>query len=106
MTEQITFLRFAEMRRRSGLTKSVLYRRMAAGLFPRPIAISERGRAWREDVIDAYNRLIASGASAKTIAAYCKSVEPHFEVRLSGEQRRSQSMPRVGVTTLERILDS
>lgn len=101
MNEKITFIRFAEMRRRSGLSKSALYRRMADGLFPKPIAISERGRAWREDVIDEYNRLVASGALSETIAAFCKSVEPHFEVRLSDKKRGSS--PPVRARSQERI---
>lgn len=76
MLQQISFIRLSEVSRRSALPKSSLYRRMAAGLFPKPIAISERARGWREDVIDEYNRLVASGASEEAISAYCSSVAP------------------------------
>ncbi|WP_374725582.1 helix-turn-helix transcriptional regulator [Tardiphaga robiniae] len=76
MSHQISFLRFPDVLRRSALPKSSMYRRMSAGLFPRPFAISERGRAWREDVIDGYNRLIACGATDEAIRTYCASVAP------------------------------
>lgn len=96
MSAPITFIRFPEVKRRTALPKSVLYRRMATGLFPKSVSLAGRSRAWREDVIEGYNQLIASSAPNDVVAAYCKSVEPHFNVRLSGERR-------VRVTALERI---
>lgn len=77
-SQQITFIRRPEVLKRSGLRKTLMYERIRAGLFPKPIAISERGRAWREDVIDEYNRLIASGATDEAISNYCASVAPRI----------------------------
>jgi prophage regulatory protein len=90
--QQITFIRRPEVLERSGLRKTLMYERMHAGLFPHPIAISERGRAWREDVIDEYNRLIASGATADAIIAFCASVAPPI---IKKPLKRIHSMTRI-----------
>jgi len=39
---------------RSGLSRSSIYARVAAGTFPRPIAIGPRAVAWPSDAIDAW----------------------------------------------------
>ena len=38
----------------TGLNRRTLYRYVKAGKFPRPVAIGERARAWREDDIRAW----------------------------------------------------
>jgi prophage regulatory protein len=94
MSEQITFIRQPDVQRRSGLRKSSLYRRMQAGLFPKPISLSERSVGWREDVIDDYNRLIASGASEEAIRAFVKSLSPEENPKPKRARRGAQERVR------------
>ncbi|MER8524806.1 AlpA family phage regulatory protein [Mesorhizobium sp. M0522] len=46
-----TFIRRAEVERRTGLKSSSIYERMAAGDFPRPIRIGPKAVAWDETEI-------------------------------------------------------
>ena len=37
-----------------GISRAGIYRRLEAGTFPIPVPLSERGRAWRSDELDAW----------------------------------------------------
>jgi prophage regulatory protein len=50
------FLRIAEVLRRTGLTRSTLYRKIAAGSFPRQVMISARCIGWRESAVNQWIR--------------------------------------------------
>jgi prophage regulatory protein len=39
---------------KTGLSRSMLYRRMAQGAFPRQISITDRCVGWRESAVDAW----------------------------------------------------
>ena len=47
-------LRIKAVLARTGLTRSTLYRKMAAGTFPRNMRISTRCMGWRESAIAAW----------------------------------------------------
>jgi prophage regulatory protein len=49
-------LRLHTVLERTGLTRSTLYRKIAAGSFPRQIAISARCTGWRESAIETWIR--------------------------------------------------
>jgi prophage regulatory protein len=50
----VSLLRLPEVKRRTGLSKTEIYRRMAANLFPRQRKISPRVAAWPDNLIDAW----------------------------------------------------
>ncbi len=47
-------LKIEEVAARVALSKSTIYARIRSGVFPKPIALGERRRAWPEDEIDAW----------------------------------------------------
>jgi prophage regulatory protein len=49
-----SLLRLPAVRVRTGLSRTSIYARVAAGTFPRPIHIGPRAVAWPSDVIDAW----------------------------------------------------
>ena len=53
-TDQDVLLTRREVERRTGLSRSTLYRKMRDGSFPVPLKISERAVRWRESDIRAY----------------------------------------------------
>ncbi|MCY3727449.1 MAG: AlpA family phage regulatory protein [Nitrospira sp.] len=54
LTEQDVLLTRREVERRTGLSRSTLYRKMREGTFPVPLKVSERAVRWRERDIRAY----------------------------------------------------
>ena len=53
-TGNLTLLRLREVCRRTGLSRSVLYRRIAAGDFPAPVKLGKRASAWPEHEVAAW----------------------------------------------------
>ncbi|MDE0146115.1 MAG: AlpA family phage regulatory protein [Nitrospira sp.] len=53
-TDQDVLLTRREVERRTGLSRSTLYRKMREGTFPVPLKVSERAVRWRESDIRAY----------------------------------------------------
>jgi prophage regulatory protein len=49
-----TLLRLPQVKGRTGLSRSEIYRRIAVGTFPAPIKLGERARAWPEHEITAW----------------------------------------------------
>jgi prophage regulatory protein len=49
-------IRIAEVRRRTGLTRSTLYRKVSTGTFPGKVRISTRCVGWRESDVEAWLR--------------------------------------------------
>ena len=49
-----SLLRLADVRRRTGMSRTLIYRRMEAGTFPRPIPISQGLVAWYESDVDGW----------------------------------------------------
>jgi prophage regulatory protein len=47
-----TFLRLTQVKSRTGLSRSEIYRRIAMGEFPNQIKLGPRASAWIEDEID------------------------------------------------------
>jgi prophage regulatory protein len=65
-------LRLAEVIRATGLRRSSIYERVAAGTFPRPIRLSERAVGWLAPEVSAWvhERIAArDGAAASPDAA-------------------------------------
>ena len=57
MTDQPDrILRIAEVLKRTGLTRSTLYRKVASGSFPRQVMISTRCIGWRESAVNGWIR--------------------------------------------------
>ena len=54
LTDQDVLLTRREVERRTGLSRSTLYRKMREGTFPVPVKISERAVRWRDSDIRAY----------------------------------------------------
>ena len=54
LTDQDVLLTRCEVERRTGLSRSTLYRKMRDGTFPVPLKVSERAVRWREREICAY----------------------------------------------------
>ena len=50
----LCLLRLPEVRQRTRLSRSELYRRICAGTFPRPIKLGERVSAWAENEVTAW----------------------------------------------------
>jgi prophage regulatory protein len=50
-TKPKRFLRSKEVQRRTGLSTSTLYDKMARGEFPKPVSLGPQIRAWLEDEI-------------------------------------------------------
>jgi len=48
------FMRMAEVRERTGLTRGTIYDRMADGTFPRSISLGKTIVAWRASEIEAW----------------------------------------------------
>ena len=49
-----SLLRLPVVRARTGLSRSSIYARVAAGTFPRPIAIGPRAVAWASDAVNTW----------------------------------------------------
>ena len=47
-------IRLDEVKERTGLTRSTLYAKVRAGLFPKPISLTSRCVAWLDSEIDAW----------------------------------------------------
>ena len=54
LTDQDILLTRREVERRTGLSRSTIYRKMRDGTFPVPLKVSERAVRWREREIRAY----------------------------------------------------
>lgn len=48
------FLRMCEVRQKTGLSKSAIYRAIDVGEFPQPVKIGKKSIAWRKSVINAW----------------------------------------------------
>ena len=53
-TDSDVLLTRREVERRTGLSRSTIYRKMSDGTFPVPLKVSERAVRWRESEIRAY----------------------------------------------------
>ena len=62
----LTLLRLREVCRRTGKSRSEIYRRIAAGDFPSPVKLGERASAWVEHEVSAWiaERIAARDAKA------------------------------------------
>jgi prophage regulatory protein len=58
--------RLPTVKRRTGLSRSEIYRRAAAGTFPAPIKLGERASAWSSEEVDRWisDRIAARDAKA------------------------------------------
>ena len=54
LTDQDVLLTRCEVERRTGLSRSTIYRKMRDGSFPVPLKVSDRAVRWRESDIRAY----------------------------------------------------
>lgn len=66
----LTLERLPQVRARTGLSRSEIYRKVALGDFPKPIKLGERASAWPEHEVSAW---IASRIAARDSAALTAS---------------------------------
>jgi len=50
----VTFLRRRTVETKTGLSRSTIYARIAAGTFPKPVRIGPRAVAWLESDVEAW----------------------------------------------------
>lgn len=60
-----TFMRIEDVMKSCGLSRSSIYRLMARGQFPKPIAIGEKCKAWVSDEIEAWMDSVRAGQGGK-----------------------------------------
>lgn len=53
-SEPETLLRLSAVLQATGLSRSNLYRQISLGAFPKPIALTQRSRAWPQSAISAW----------------------------------------------------
>jgi len=63
-----TLLRLPTVKARTGLSRSVIYRRIAAGEFPAPVKLGERASAWDSREIDQWIATRIAERDAKVAA--------------------------------------
>lgn len=61
-------LRLPEVCRRTGLSRSEIYRRVCAGRFPAPVKLGERASAWPENDVAAFVTACIAERDAKASA--------------------------------------
>jgi prophage regulatory protein len=61
-------LRLPQVKARTGLSRSELYRRMAAGDFPQPVKLGTRASAWPESEVSAWCEARIAARDAKAAA--------------------------------------
>lgn len=64
----LALLRLNEVKARTGLSRSVIYRRIAIGNFPAPVKLGERASAWPEHEINAWCQARIAARDAKAAA--------------------------------------
>ena len=68
----IVMLRRAEVQRRTGLSRTTIYRMIGEGTFPRPVKLGKRSVGWREAEIEDWlkTRMTTSRAIDAVMAAW------------------------------------
>ena len=66
--EPLTLLRLREVCRRTGKSRSEVYRRIAAGDFPQPVKLGERASAWPAHEVAAWIAARIAARDAKGAA--------------------------------------
>jgi prophage regulatory protein len=64
----LTLERLPQVRARTGLSRSEIYRKVALGDFPRPIKLGERASAWAEHEVTAWIAARIAARDEKTQA--------------------------------------
>jgi len=69
MTSTASYLlRLPQVKARTGLSRSELYRRIAAGTFPAPVKLGERASAWPEQEVTTWCEARIAARDAKAAA--------------------------------------
>lgn len=69
MSKSVCFLlRLPQVKARSGLSRSEIYRRVASGDFPAPVKLGERASAWPEHEVAAWCEARIAKRDAKAVA--------------------------------------
>ncbi len=68
MADSLRLLRLVEVRSRTGLSRSTIYRLAAEGRFPAPVKLTAHASAWREDEIEDFIASRPRAASSKVAA--------------------------------------
>lgn len=68
-TATYALLRLPQVKARTGLSRSTLYREIASGRFPAPVRLGERASAWVASEVDAYIEARITARDAKAVAA-------------------------------------
>lgn len=65
MREEIMLIRLPKVKAQTGLSRSGIYRLLAAGEFPAPVKLGERSVAWSEEEIAAWCKARIAARDAK-----------------------------------------
>ena len=68
-------LRLPEVLARSGYSRTALYRRMAAGLFPKQVFISDHAVAWPDIEVDKVLSFILHAPTEEELRLFVRSLE-------------------------------
>ena len=81
---KFTYIALDKVLKRLDGSKSTIYAKMSAGLFPSSIKIGERRVVWLEHEIDAMMRIYVSCPSQEELRAFVKTLEAkRLEVEVS-----------------------
>lgn len=68
-------IRMPEVITATGMGKCTIYKRIRAGLFPKPITFGERFSAWPESEVYAMNAALIRGDNPEKLSALVKQLE-------------------------------
>lgn len=68
LQDAVTLLRLRDVCRRTGLSRSEIYRRVTSHQFPAPVKVGERASAWPEHEITAWCEARIAARDAKAAA--------------------------------------
>lgn len=71
----LRLIRLPDVIAATGMGKGTIYKRIRAGLFPKPITFGERFAAWPESEVAAMNAALIRGDSEEKLSALVKQLE-------------------------------
>ncbi len=68
-------LRINDVKEKTGNSRSTIYKRIADGLFPKPVKIGPRSSGWPDYEVDAINAACIAGKNSEDIRALVVKLE-------------------------------
>jgi prophage regulatory protein len=70
--QPVRILRIAQVRERTGLATSSIYKAMAEGHFPKPVSLTERTVGWPEHEVDDFIATRMAQRDGQTESRFCR----------------------------------